>query len=224
MLSLVVPLLTLHSLTALAAPHRAPPKQHPVCIIGAGPAGLSAAGKLEQKGIEAVIFDEQAEVGGKCQAWYDEQYVFHGVCILDAADYPLRGIFHPLGAAFYSNVSYPETLKVINQTNVTSEPFYLAGTRASYRYNYVSGAIDKAPPTPLTFSAALQAEIPRYTALWNERFRPISEVNYKVRHLCNSAVTLVNQHVNRMACQKNLQFRVHSGFARTTSPPFPSSS
>jgi uncharacterized protein with NAD-binding domain and iron-sulfur cluster len=34
---------------------------------------LSAAGKLEEKGIKAMIFDRQEEVGGKCQAWYDEQ-------------------------------------------------------------------------------------------------------------------------------------------------------
>jgi uncharacterized protein with NAD-binding domain and iron-sulfur cluster len=34
---------------------------------------LSAAGKLEEKGIKAMIFDKQEEVGGKCQAWYDEQ-------------------------------------------------------------------------------------------------------------------------------------------------------
>jgi monoamine oxidase len=48
-------------------------EEHPVCIIGAGPAGLAAAGRLEQKSINAVIFDRQEEVGGKCQAWYDEQ-------------------------------------------------------------------------------------------------------------------------------------------------------
>jgi NADPH-dependent glutamate synthase beta subunit-like oxidoreductase len=41
-------------------------KEHHVCIIGAGPVGLAAAGELEQK---AVIFDREDEVGGKCQAW-----------------------------------------------------------------------------------------------------------------------------------------------------------
>lgn len=67
--SLLLPLL---SLTASAWPqprHEKPP----VCIIGAGPSGLSAAAKLEEKGTKAMIFDKQAEVGGKCQAWYDEQ-------------------------------------------------------------------------------------------------------------------------------------------------------
>ncbi|KAF2131454.1 FAD/NAD(P)-binding domain-containing protein [Dothidotthia symphoricarpi CBS 119687] len=156
-------LLALHSLTASAAPHGCPTEKPPVCIIGAGPAGLSAAGRLEDKDIKAVIFDEQAEVGGKCQAWYDNE-----------------GIFHPLGAAFFSNESYPETLKFLNETNVTSEPFFLSGARESYRYDYVSGAIDITPPTPLTFASALRSEIPRYTTLWNERFAPISAVNYKL--------------------------------------------
>ena len=65
-------LLPLFPLTVAAWPqprHEKPP----VCIIGAGPAGLTAAGKLEEKGIKAMIFDKQEEIGGKCQAWYDEQ-------------------------------------------------------------------------------------------------------------------------------------------------------
>jgi cation diffusion facilitator CzcD-associated flavoprotein CzcO len=66
--------LTLLTLTTSALPSaRRHEEQKPVCIIGAGPAGLSAAGRLEKKGIKAMIFDSQAEVGGKCQAWYDEQ-------------------------------------------------------------------------------------------------------------------------------------------------------
>jgi NADPH-dependent glutamate synthase beta subunit-like oxidoreductase len=63
--------LTFFSLTAEAWPR--PHSKPPVCIIGAGPAGLTAASRLEAKGIKAVIFDKQAELGGKCQAYYDEQ-------------------------------------------------------------------------------------------------------------------------------------------------------
>lgn len=43
----------------------------PVCIIGAGPAGLMAAAKLEARGKQVVVFEKQAAVGGKCQAVYD---------------------------------------------------------------------------------------------------------------------------------------------------------
>ncbi|UPX11015.1 uncharacterized protein EKO05_0001642 [Ascochyta rabiei] len=156
--SLLLPLL---SLTASAWPqprHEKPP----VCIIGAGPSGLSAAAKLEEKGIKAMIFDKQAEVGGKCQAWYDEQ-----------------GTFHPLGAAFFSNATYTETLKILNATNVTSEPFQLAGAREMFRYNYTNGAIQANPALIPQFLASLSAEIPRYAALWNQRFQPISVAGYK---------------------------------------------
>lgn len=76
----VLPLLALFSLTVSALPHRRrEPEQPPVCIIGAGPAGLSAASRLEDKGIKAVIFDKEEAVGGKCQAWYDDQYVFYSI-------------------------------------------------------------------------------------------------------------------------------------------------
>lgn len=42
----------------------------PVCIVGAGPAGLSTAAELERKGYRTVTFEKQSEVGGKCQAVY----------------------------------------------------------------------------------------------------------------------------------------------------------
>ena len=45
----------------------------PVCIVGAGPSGLTVANKLQAKGLETVIFEKDPEVGGKCQAYYDER-------------------------------------------------------------------------------------------------------------------------------------------------------
>ncbi|OAK98793.1 FAD/NAD(P)-binding domain-containing protein [Phaeosphaeriaceae sp. SRC1lsM3a] len=158
----LLPLLTLLSSTAEASPIRRHEEAKPVCIIGAGPAGLSAGARLEQKGIKAMIFDSQPEVGGKCQAWYDDE-----------------GIFHPLGAAFFSNASYPETLKVLNQTNVSIESFALAGAREMFRYNYTNGLIDLNPSPAPQFFAAVSAEIPRYVQVWNQRFQKISATNYK---------------------------------------------
>jgi flavin-dependent dehydrogenase len=40
--------------------------------VGAGPAGLLAAKKLEAKGNKVVVFEKRQEVGGKCQAVYDQ--------------------------------------------------------------------------------------------------------------------------------------------------------
>lgn len=50
----------------------AAPTANPVCIVGAGPAGLTAARQLESKGKKVVMFEKQAAVGGKCQAVYAE--------------------------------------------------------------------------------------------------------------------------------------------------------
>ncbi|KAF1995917.1 FAD/NAD(P)-binding domain-containing protein [Amniculicola lignicola CBS 123094] len=146
------------SQSAEAWPHKKPP----VCIIGAGPAGLTAANRLEEKGYKAVIFEKQPEVGGKCQSYYDE-----------------LGIFHPLGAAFYSNASYPETLKVINNADIGSVPFGLAGDRQQFRYNYTNGDITPVPALSVQFVLQIQVEIPRYAKLWTQKFAPYSAPNYK---------------------------------------------
>jgi ribulose 1,5-bisphosphate synthetase/thiazole synthase len=50
----------------------AAPTNNPVCIVGAGPAGLIAANRLESQGQQTVIFEKQLSVGGKCQAIYAE--------------------------------------------------------------------------------------------------------------------------------------------------------
>ncbi len=42
-----------------------------VCIVGAGPAGLTIANGLESKGYSTIIFEKDAEVGGKCQEYYE---------------------------------------------------------------------------------------------------------------------------------------------------------
>ena len=44
---------------------------NPICIVGAGPTGLTTGHELEAKGYSTVIFEKQPEVGGKCQAYYD---------------------------------------------------------------------------------------------------------------------------------------------------------
>lgn len=43
----------------------------PVCIVGAGPTGLTIANSLESKGYSTIIFEKNSVVGGKCQAYYE---------------------------------------------------------------------------------------------------------------------------------------------------------
>jgi len=72
---------------------------------------------------------------------------------------------------------------VLNQTDVSLEPFALAGARQMFRYNFESGFIDANPTPAPQFFATVAAELPRYASLWNQRFAPISATNYKVRKL-----------------------------------------
>ncbi|KAI9038314.1 FAD/NAD(P)-binding domain-containing protein [Aspergillus affinis] len=74
----------------------------PVCIVGAGPAGLSAAAELEGQGHRTVIFEKQSAVGGKCQAVYQ------------------NGSFSPLGAFIFMPPTYRESIRLLLDTDMTS--------------------------------------------------------------------------------------------------------
>ncbi|KAF2098224.1 hypothetical protein NA57DRAFT_77016 [Rhizodiscina lignyota] len=155
--------LSVFSLGAAAWPWK-PPKA-PVCIVGAGPAGLISASKLESKGYETVVFEKQAHVGGKCQAFYED------------------GLFHPLGAAFFSNASWPNTLPVIDASGVAIEPFSLAVSgptaREIFTFNVTTGQTEPFPTPSAAFAAEVAKEIPLYAALWEEKFQPIRVPNFK---------------------------------------------
>jgi hypothetical protein len=90
------------------------------------------------------------------------------------------GIFHPLGAAFYSNGTYTETVKVLDIAGVPSEVFALAGAREQFRFNYTTGEITPVPDLDIKFVAQLAGEIPRYVKLWSKVFAPINSPGYKV--------------------------------------------
>lgn len=45
---------------------------NPVCIVGAGPSGLTIAHELEARSYSTVVFEKQPVVGGKCQAYYEQ--------------------------------------------------------------------------------------------------------------------------------------------------------
>ncbi|KIL85369.1 hypothetical protein FAVG1_11325 [Fusarium avenaceum] len=64
--SLVVALASLANAAATAKSH------HPICIVGAGVSGLTAAKALEDKGYKTIIFEKRDTVGGKCQSHYED--------------------------------------------------------------------------------------------------------------------------------------------------------
>ena len=57
---------------SLANAAATPKSKSPVCIVGAGVSGLTAAKALEDKGYKTVIFEKRDTVGGKCQSHYEE--------------------------------------------------------------------------------------------------------------------------------------------------------
>jgi hypothetical protein len=57
---------------SLANAAAAPKPKYPICIVGAGVSGLTAAKALEDKGYKTVIFEKKDTVGGKCQSHYEE--------------------------------------------------------------------------------------------------------------------------------------------------------
>lgn len=108
---------------------------------------------------------------------------------IDAADHPPRGIFHPLGAAFFSNDSYSETVKVIQKSGVAIEEFALAGARQMYRFNITTGVSEAVPALTQRELQLAGAELPRYIQLWKRDFEPINNAGYKVRAPCGVAIS-----------------------------------
>ncbi|KAJ7491805.1 FAD/NAD-P-binding domain-containing protein [Mycena galericulata] len=134
----------------------------PVCIVGAGPSGLTIANRLQAKGYDTVIFEKDAEVGGKCQAYYDEQ-----------------DLFHPMGALLYSNETYRETLPVIDASGVSS--FTFGYTSPEWLYDWHNGYTEEisTPLSELTANELFKEEIERYTTFWNTEFAPKAVIGYK---------------------------------------------
>ncbi|KAI0341060.1 FAD/NAD-P-binding domain-containing protein [Trametopsis cervina] len=132
----------------------------PVCIVGAGPGGLTIAHELEAKGISTVTFEKQPEVGGKCQAYYDG---------------PNQSIFHPMGALLFTNQTYKDTLPLVRAANLPLTPgvsqpngwqYWLYGPDAQ------ASNVTKMPPASDAETALVIAEIARYTVEWEAEFAP----------------------------------------------------
>lgn len=144
---------------AAAHVNHATRSEPPVCVIGAGPAGLAAAHALESKGQDVVIFEKQAAVGGKSQVVYDND------------------TFHPLGALIFFNGTYVETLKIIEQTTVKATEQHVGPPQ--WIYDWTDGDVTAAPGFTAEQEALLLDEVGRYTEFWNTVYQPISDVGYR---------------------------------------------
>ena len=157
----------------------------PVCVVGAGPAGLTAAAELELKGRRTVVFEKQDAVGGKCQAVYQEFVDFlayHGNVWLVTSDTIRSGGFSPLGALIFTPPTYRETIKMMVDTDMASVPF-VSGSK--YLYNTTSGAMREKPPPPPGFTPLFMQEVGRYIGWWKKNFYLFNlQSSYRVIMLC----------------------------------------
>ncbi|KAF5343109.1 hypothetical protein D9758_016007 [Tetrapyrgos nigripes] len=138
----------------------------PICIVGAGPTGLTVAHELEAKKIPIFIFEKQSEVGGKCQTFYDG---------------PNGSIAHPLGAILIVNSSYTSTFPIVKSSGIRFQPSPgdLTGGK-SFEYPPLNNSnfagndvkVTKTPsPTPDQISA-INAEVQKYNQYWQNTFAP----------------------------------------------------
>ncbi|KAM0340592.1 hypothetical protein ACHAPU_010429 [Fusarium lateritium] len=156
---MTIRLLSLIVALASLANAGAPKSQPPVCIVGAGVSGLTAAKALEDKGYKTVIFEKRDTVGGKCQSHYED------------------GQYFPLGAVLFTQTpSYAETFKLVKSSGAAFDTFDPA---FAYNYNPKTGAAAlMGPPSPAVIQA-LQEELARYAGVWQSDFAPIGVPGYK---------------------------------------------
>jgi monoamine oxidase len=168
----IISTLTLVNIAVHASPvERAVP---PVCVIGAGPAGLTVAANLEKKGKQVVVFEQKSVVGGKCQAVYKEYICSSVTCRILLT--PRSNNYFPLGALLFSNGSYPETLKVINKVGVPATPL-VTGPR--WQFNWTNGIVVPPPNVTVEFATLVGQEYQRYVQYWTTVFQPYSALRYK---------------------------------------------
>ncbi|KAI0083272.1 hypothetical protein BDY19DRAFT_998693 [Irpex rosettiformis] len=132
---------------------------HPVCIVGAGPTGLTVAHDLEAKGYSTVIFEKQPKVGGKCQAYYDG---------------PDGTTYHPLGALLFTNETFHETLPIIEASGLPLTPGIDPPVWKRYAYGLSEYAISvKDYPLPTEAEELeIAREMLRYKTYWESTFAP----------------------------------------------------
>lgn len=164
----------------------------PVCIVGAGPSGLTAAKALEDKGREVVVFEKRATVGGKCQSYYNKYNISprtsfavygdaslaFGTLELTCVPRERRGRYYPLGAVLFTNSDgYADTYDLVQRTGVPFEPFE---SIPQWTYDPNTGSTELSITTTEEV-LELQAELARYTELWKSLFSVFAVPAYQVR-------------------------------------------
>ncbi|KAJ9419460.1 hypothetical protein FOXG_07156 [Fusarium oxysporum f. sp. lycopersici 4287] len=151
--SLIAILVSLSNAAATSKP------QPPICIVGAGVSGLTAAKALEDKGYKTVMFEKRDTVGGMCQSHYED------------------GQYFPLGAVLFTeSPSFAETFRVVNSSGVDFDTFDPAYT---YDYDPKTGSAALTQASTPAAIQALQEELARYAGLWQNDFAPIGVPGYK---------------------------------------------
>ncbi|KAL3441424.1 hypothetical protein BJX65DRAFT_254918 [Aspergillus insuetus] len=117
----------------------------PVCIVGAGASGLSAAHALEALGRRTVIFEAKDTIGGNAQNYYENNQPFY------------------LGPLLIGNSSHPETMKIVAAVDV---PVTTHTPESSWIFNWTTGETWSAPETPQTPPPEFLGELQRYTVQW----------------------------------------------------------
>jgi hypothetical protein len=80
-----------------------------------------------------------------------------------------------MGALFFTNETYRETLPIIDASGVSAIPFANISDEKSWRYDPESGDVQQAESSlsNLTKSPKFQ---PEYTKFWNTEFAPLAVV------------------------------------------------
>lgn len=149
-------------------------RANPVCIVGAGPSGLTIAHELEAKNISTVTFEKQALVGGKCQAYYEGCVFFQSWFSFPGKSYSyfcatIRTTFHPLGALLFTKATYNNTLALIQAAGVPILPGIAKYCDFTYGPGENASHVAKQPkPDPNVF----KAEYDRYVSYWTKVFQP----------------------------------------------------
>lgn len=77
------------ALTAIDASWNNPVPETKVVIVGAGASGLTAAGALHQRGIEAAVLEQDERLGGTWTARYDRLHLHTVRGFSGLAHYPI---------------------------------------------------------------------------------------------------------------------------------------